>query len=489
MAVAASKAAEDFSLSDAAEIIKTIDTAFDEASSSAITAASEAEEARKNARAASELARKFMAAGTTSSQYVPSTNYSYGRGLSSPPRTTTWHSNRRSPSSRSNPRINGSGGLSHNNNMRKVVEAKTEEIVALSLELDRMKLSLETEQMAHDETKSALAQAKAKNTILEQQIDRLLAEMETQRERGGRKVDALEREVAHARMRVEAAEEDAEVALDLAKESYQSREQLEKVLQQALEQNEQLRDQLASGSPSVLSSQESLVAKPPPLAPPESVQPSGDSTADVRRSPKIVRFADEPTVLSIDTLQHNEAPSTDGAVVPPPPPLDAMPGKDKPPRSLVSSGRDLLQRSLGSSSTTSPKEGETSALMERVFESAADRRQRLKDRLKSLTVDVGLPTPSSVSSSGSASPPRSFYSESGITGASEEACRNAANLIKKSGRRLNLSGRWWSEGAGQAPLSSTHLETLTRHYCTSVEVREKWNECLGAKWVDGTSSS
>jgi hypothetical protein len=79
----------------------------------------------------------------------------------------------------------------------------------------------------------------------------------------------------------------------------------------------------------------------------------------------------------------------------------------------------------------------------------------------------------------------------------EAMIRGAVALLKASGRRLGLSGRWWNEGsadpastprrraAGSAagtPESSASLsdrantshdwalETLTRHYCTSVEV-------------------
>jgi hypothetical protein len=76
-----------------------------------------------------------------------------------------------------------------------LAQAHAEDILSLSLELERTKQRLESEQMAHDETKSVLEQSKAKNRLFEAQMEKMLSDMETQRESGGRNVDMLEEEL------------------------------------------------------------------------------------------------------------------------------------------------------------------------------------------------------------------------------------------------------------------------------------------------------
>ena len=51
-----------------------------------------------------------------------------------------------------------------------------------------------------------------------------------------------------------------------------------------------------------------------------------------------------------------------------------------------------------------------------------------------------------------------------------DAYRNTARILRQSGERRNLSGRWWQEPSEGD--DGAHLETLTQHYCTSVEVRK-----------------
>jgi flagellar motility protein MotE (MotC chaperone) len=59
-----------------------------------------------------------------------------------------------------------------------------------------------------------------------------------------RKVDLLEDELARSQFRVTAAEEDAQVALDLAKENAEGRQQLEGWLQKALQEIQMLREHI-----------------------------------------------------------------------------------------------------------------------------------------------------------------------------------------------------------------------------------------------------
>ena len=121
----------------------------------------------------------------------------------------------------------------------------------------------------------------------------------------------------------------------------------------------------------------------------------------------------------------------------------------------------------------------------------AEKRRRLKERLRSLTVleqegdnDLQLPPrpPSTPTSSlGSASPGAQFVASSlsqqpqSLPPSAEAAwdqCRNAVKVLRDSGRRLQLGGRYWTttSAAMHAPLEEVHVDAMARHYCTAVEV-------------------
>jgi len=513
-----------YSLTDAADIIKSIDMVFAEASSSTITAAREVEEARRNARAASELAHRFMAP-TGSSSSSPETKALLTEAFHSSISTTrTFDANgsaktpltayrgaggetaataaggavsstmngratagapSSSPASRSSGRSSSghyskggsrgaapSGSSSVSQHSSNNIHA-AEDLVALSLELDRTKQSLESEQMMHDETRSSLAQSKAKNAQLQAQIERLLNDMETQREDSGRRTDLLEQEVATYRMRVNAAEEDAQLALDIAKDNSTSREQVEDVLGQALQEIEDLRKEVSEKN-SLLAQQVQprapVAPPPPPTQPPKS------------KSSKHVRFASPLAIASgADEVEGGAAGSSSLATLTPP-----------KARAMVATGRELLYRSLGS---PSPIRAPHIVADYRSFASSvSERRQRFLDRLKHLNVDLASPAtiptirraqlsiagvtpqigPSSPSGNDAIAPLLGTVTTDFL-----RVGKNVANMLRASGKRMNLTGRWWSEDGdvadggedtGELESDIVNLETLTRHYCTSVEV-------------------
>ena len=96
----------------------------------------------------------------------------------------------------------------------RLAQSHAEDVLSLSLELERMKQELENEQMAHDQTRSSLAEQKSKNKLLEGQVHKVLSDLETSREDHARKMDGAKDELKRAQTRVDAAEEDAQLALD-----------------------------------------------------------------------------------------------------------------------------------------------------------------------------------------------------------------------------------------------------------------------------------
>lgn len=405
----------------AADLIRSIDTAFAKVSSSSVDAARDAEEARRNARIASELARKYRSQSSsrdaglfTFSSASPSKHGSYsfhanGAGPSTPESLKKRRNTAASPAAR-------------------LAKSNAEDVLTLSLEVERVKRSLESEELSHDETKSELSQSKAKNAQLEAQIEKMLNDMETQREQNGRCVDALEQELSLGQVRVDAAEEDAILALDLAKSSAEGRQELEVWLEKALEEVQLLREHVAGGTTPVKSRTDDASLQEP-------------SSSPTQKQKHVVRFAESPTFYS-------DQPPT------PVSSLKASPAS-RPSRSMVSVGRQLMQRTLSADSNDDSTYSVSPS-------NSLEKRKKLLDRLKA--VDAQNETPASI---GLHSSPR-HHDKSALEIAN--ACRSAARILKESGERLNLSGRWWGEGSDSASNQGDHVEILARHYCTSVEV-------------------
>ena len=124
--------------------------------------------------------------------------------------------------------------------------AHADELLQVTLELERTRQQLEAEQMAHDETQSALQQSKTLQRQRETELERLLHQMETDREDGGRRLDAVERDLHRAESRVQEAEQDADLAYEIAKEKAGAKDQMEEWLHRALAEIQGLRDYIAA---------------------------------------------------------------------------------------------------------------------------------------------------------------------------------------------------------------------------------------------------
>ena len=127
----------------------------------------------------------------------------------------------------------------------RIARSHAEDVLSISLELERTRQALEAERTAHDQARDDLVESRAQNVRLEEDVQRLLSDMESERESHGREMNSAECELNRARTRIAAAEEDANLALDLAKGSAESREQVEAWLTRALDEIETLRNRLS----------------------------------------------------------------------------------------------------------------------------------------------------------------------------------------------------------------------------------------------------
>lgn len=210
---------------EAAEILRSVGAREAALNQTAFDAAREGEQARQNARKAAELARRFS---TQKSLRGGGGNNSSG---SSPTHTasnyTTTSATPPTSSSPSPPRLS--------------TQAK---LLNLSLELERCQRALAEEKSEHKATQQALAEAQATATKRQADLEALLHDHETAREEFGRKNDELQRELVLTKQRLEAADQDAALALELAQNNATAREEMEAWYQTCLNRNTELQGAL-----------------------------------------------------------------------------------------------------------------------------------------------------------------------------------------------------------------------------------------------------
>eukprot|EP00980_Cylindrotheca_fusiformis_P028418 scaffold22599_cov139-Cylindrotheca_fusiformis.AAC.9 len=428
-------------LKEAADLIQSLDIACAEMNNCAEDAARDAETARKNARAASEIARRYLHRSYPKTQ----TQFGFGKESTTPPspnhrpqrpilrintetkedslddisaigselETPTRQSyNKTALERRKAPRT-----YKTPTSTERIAQSHADDVLGLSIELERAKQALKSEQKMHEQSKKALEASEAKNKELQSQNEKLQATIQKSQLHGSQRTQVLEQELERSNLRLQAAEEDAQLALDLAKDSAEKRDEMEERMEQALDELERLKASVKS---------------------PDS-------------SKRSVRFADSAT-----------------SPRPPPPPPRPTPDSAKAisphsltPRSMVAAGRQLLRRSTG---TTPEQEVIT---MELTPAKSAERRRRLQERLLQLDED-GIPTPRRLPATPHPTAPPPPVLQKVIV----DDFMGVAKILQESGQRLDLGGHWWRKDSGHAnPIQDIHLEAITRQYCQSVEVR------------------
>jgi len=374
----------------AAELLRTVDFAASELNQTALDAAREQEEARQNARLAAAMIRRYSTRPTSQSRQQQ-------QQQSSP--TSLSKSTSASSSSPSPPRMTAQGKL-----------------LSLGLELERCQRDLAEEKEAHQVTQEALQTAKTQAKQYAAEVQDLLRQQETLREEMGRRNDELERELNTTKQRLEAAEQDANLALELATNNNAAREEMEVWYQHCLERNQVLEVAMEQQYQSLLQN-----------------HAHHDATLPVLRN-------DENTTPP-------ETSNTTSIVLP-----------KKSTNAMVASGRRLLDDFRGKNK--SEQMTDSKAIAERSHE----RRRQLADRLKLMDTTSATTTTTTPSSSTALVVP---------TQASDTFAR-ISKLLKESGRRLSLPGRWWKKSDkttdNHEPVSSEDTENLTKHFCHAVEV-------------------
>jgi hypothetical protein len=422
-------------LKEAADLIETLDIACAEMNNCAEDAARDAETARKNARAASEIARRYLHRSYPKAQSP--FGFASGASTSSPRRTrpildinteskeeslddisaiaSELETPRQNYSFLNLERRKGKRTYKTPTSIERIAQSHADDVLALSIELERGKQTLKSEQRMHQQTKASLKASEAKNKELQIQNDAFQEIVDSSGQEGNQRTQELEEKLARSNLRLEAAEEDAELALDLAKDSAEKRDEMEEMMQTALDELQILR-----------------------------------ATTKAPDTPKrSVRFAD------------STPPPPPPPPRPTPEPSSASP-RSSTPRAMVAAGRQLLRRSTG----TPDQEVITLELTPAV---SAERRRRLRERLMQVDGD-GIPTPRRLPSTPLPEPPA--IKQKIVL----DDSKGIAKILQDSGKRLDLGGHWWRKDYDKAstpPTQDIHLEAMARQYCQSVEVRNK----------------
>ena len=364
---------------EAAEILRSVDDRAAALNQTALDAAREGEEARQNARKAAALARRFA------SQKSLLRNGGVGS-----------ISNNSSPTHAAPP---------SSSPQRLTTQAK---LLNLSLELERCQRALTEEKAEHKATQQALAEAKAIATKREADVEALLHDQETMREQFGRKIDELQRELDFTKQRLEAADQDAALALELAQNNAQAREEMENWYQQCLDRNTELQEALE---------QQCL-----------QLQAAGHNSHQV--VPKTTN--DENARADSNEV----APAESEKELPAKPIVDSM----------VLSGRELLKsfRNGGRQTVLSPS---------KAAERTHERRRQLAERIKALDEPLK-----------SVENPRS---EASINIRISKILQESGRRLCLPGRWWNKSP---TAAESTSSVTPEDTESLTQHYCQAVEV-------------------
>ena len=377
--------------------------------------------------------------------------YSRGKNLLAPQSPTTYQ--------RSKSRLAPQSPTSY----ERIAQHHADDLLQLSLELEQTKQALKSEQRLHKECQSSLESMKEKKKKAEKNNQKLVLKHGMERKESMTQISNLERELEVSRLRLEAAEEDAQLALDLAKDSAEQRDEMEESLLELRKEIEILRDQQhQDGKPqSVMTTPKRFVHFA-----------DTDASANLNASANANTDNSTNTSTSTPALLKEKGKAS---------PLFYTPRENGPPRAMIAAGRQLLLRR-----NMTPQD--VVIRLEASPARSAERRQQLCQRLNehlnesSSNEDTNIallssspsrtplsPTPGRNNSTAFGDAPASL-----ITKKKLEEYHTAMKILQISGKRLGLDGYCWREQSSKTMPSNNNpiqIDITARQYCQNVEVR------------------
>ncbi|KAL9189429.1 hypothetical protein ACHAXT_009104 [Thalassiosira profunda] len=362
----------------------------------------------------------------------------------------------------------------------RIEASHAEDVLTLSLELERARSQLAASASQLEEAQAELATIKSQNEKMNGELTNVHSQLETHNERSTSQMGSLQERFDLEQRRAKAAEEDAALALELAKEAQGAKEECEMWLTRSLEEIDLWKGKC--------------------LGMERKLQETEQETEEPKKS---VRFKDEcppSPVVSEDGGYAGEDPSPIvGATPPPPPPPPPRPEwstpqseasgtanwsavnsgifSPTPSQTAIACGRAFLHRASPSPRRDGGLSPDPRQRAAELLKRSAATRRLLRERLTPgrnalpLRPPVGPPSASKPSSDDG-----SFANRQGA------ACKAVGKAIRESGARLRLEGKWWTtplltneEGTDAEPPvidDVAQLESMVRAYCVGVEARD-----------------
>jgi len=311
-----------------------------------------------------------------------------------------------------------------------ISHSHAEDVLSMSLDLERMKIKLKTEAESSSETRRAFDKEKKKTSWLTAEIRRKNNELEK-----------LKANLSQTQYRVKAAEEDAEKALKIAKRGASSQQEIEDLLNNALNEIEHLRRSAAHNT---------------------------HDHKTINDEEKLNHGTRLPVITEeVIVLKHKGQSNHCTAII-------ASPSLEKDTsRAIISVGRSLLRRATStnaddSSSKCALQGGSPNSNGSHWIDlkrKTAEKRRRLRERMKHSNTGEHPVTETEIVCYSSKRAPSDKARSANLT------FRNVAMIVRKSGKSLNLDGRWFSIRRGRRrDEDEMELEPMTVQYCKSVEV-------------------
>ena len=123
----------------------------------------------------------------------------------------------------------------------RIAQHHADDLLQLTMELEKTKQELESEQRLRKQFHFSMLSMETKATKLESINEKLKEDIEKERKQSAAEISNLKMELKSSQMKLQAAEEDAQLALDLAKDSAEEREITEELLKKAKNEVEMLK--------------------------------------------------------------------------------------------------------------------------------------------------------------------------------------------------------------------------------------------------------
>ncbi len=338
-----------------------------------------------------------------------------------------------------------------------LAKSNAEDVVNLSLEVQKLKDELEKSTKKNSEINAELEAERARMEELKMELQQQRKEFLDAKEKYCVDVQELMVECQQSKIRIQAAEEDAEQALELAKASDASRAEMEEYLQRSLDEIEQLRTTHAQQQTQTLPR-----ISEDPSTPDETDGGDSNNYGVAREGGDLVPYNRNSSASPRRRINRHKAVVSMGRNL-----LRQVMESDDGSASSTPDGSSLGGSTTGSVYTSNSYYSTSSRKSVHNRHRIIERLNRSNDEFSPLRKDLVV-----------------FEADSGgldlsYTAALSSTMKNVGRVIRQSGKAMKLGGRWFSRRSSRISSSRKNndapnqdeldMEAMTKSYCKTVE--------------------